>query len=154
MYGDSEQGGIKSHISDPDFGANLEFFSVIQELITKAPKLSPIEIQLLLRDRYETFFGIYNHDADTGQRPFSLIALQQAEDFSLIDPIKLKTDLFIDRDVHKYTGLSIDKFFDLPTFRCSEILEACAKRKKEESKAAQNVQNQLNNIKAGEPGKK
>lgn len=83
--------------------------------------------------KYETTFGIHNHDKDsaTGEdalRPLALVEMHWAENTDLDGRLYERMQQYMDRDVFKYFGESWSSFLNLPTHECMRMLEMCAKK--------------------------
>lgn len=112
-----------------------------------APSLKSSDTALLLLDRYDTTYGIYNHDRPDPDRPLALVAMHTAENASVGSTLYERIDQFADLQVPKHFGLSLTEFFDFPTDICNKILEVSSARKKREEAAAEQALSQLGNKK-------
>jgi hypothetical protein len=102
---------------------------------------------MLMRERYETVYGIHNHDAEVSNgnpyRPLALVAMHECEDSSTGSVLYERIELFAIREVPKYFGLSLKEFLEFPTDYCLHILEVCMRRQTKDSNAAQQALNNL-----------
>ena len=130
----------------------INIIPAIQQLIQNAGRLCSTDAQLILRDRYETVFGILNHESEAGQHPFALIRMNKSE-----DPIPADNSLhdwmrrYIDNDVMKYFGISFDEFLDRPTYQCYMLIEECRKRIEKEAPL---IEDALSRLRGGNQGAK
>lgn len=108
-----------------------------------APRLKSSDAQLLLRDSYETTFGIYNHEVDDPARPMALMAMHPAEDSSTGSLLYERIEQFGEKQVPKWYGLSLKDFLSLPTDICIKILQECEKLRNKESTDTSNLISQL-----------
>lgn len=119
--------------------------SPIHDLLDHAPRLSAPDAQLVLMERYETHYRIFNHDVDTSN-PLSLVSLHSGEDVCVGSMLYHRIEQFRDREVHKHFGLSFIEFMELPRDICAKILEVCGKWQTKEGQTASDLQNTLKGI--------
>ena len=98
---------------------------------------------MLLRDRYDTAYGICNHDLVDNERPLSLVGQHPKEENLLGSLLYERFDQFVEYDVFKYTGLSWDRFMEHEHHMCERILEKCLKKKNARDKDLSNISQQL-----------
>lgn len=108
-----------------------------------APVLCSTDTRLLLTDRYETTYGICNHDQADPTRPLLLIAMHPAEDTCTGSVLYERLEQFADLCITKHFGLSLTEFLELPTDVCSEIMRIAAKRQKLENTVASDMLDKL-----------
>lgn len=108
-----------------------------------APRLCSTDSTILLREAYETTYGIYNHQNPDPSRPLALIAMHPAEDATVGSTLHERLEQFADFQVAKHFGLSLNEFFELPSDVCTKILEVSAKRQNVEGSTATQMLNQL-----------
>lgn len=105
------------------FGEKIDSVNPLSELIATAPAVSSSTAALLLRESYETTYGIYQHTPDSPS--LASVLLHPAEDVSANSRLYEHIRKFINRDVGKHTALSLMEFMDLPRDICDAIFEAC-----------------------------
>jgi hypothetical protein len=108
-----------------------------------APALCSSDTRILLNERYETTYGIANHDVDNPNRPLLLIALHRSENTSVGCTLYRRLEQFADLSVAKHFGLSIKDFLDFPSDVVNDILEISAKRARIETTTAGNMLDKL-----------
>jgi len=114
-------------------------FGYIWDLLQTMPVLCSTDAQLVLRERYETTYGIYNHDDIAVPRPFAPIAMQWSED-SCDGSLKYeRIEQFSDFNIYKYFGLNWVQFCDLPVDEARKILEVSLKRCNKEGVITDNL---------------
>lgn len=87
----------------------------VDELLDQVEgNLSGIDIKLLLREAYETAYGITNHDDPGQQRPLGLVAATEKETYSKNSGLYQRMERYRFHDIYSKFGLSIDQFLDLP----------------------------------------
>jgi hypothetical protein len=129
------------------FGDKVNIEDSIGDLITNSPRLVSTDAQLLLRDRYETNFQIYNHNEKSGDHPFSLIMMNWNEDSITGGSLHERMNNYIDYDIQKYYGLSFKEFIDQPTYVITmqlEIAEARIRKDEPLNNAARQALQSLN----------
>jgi hypothetical protein len=132
----------ENHVAHPRFGETVDINNPIREVLKAAPALCSTDASLLLRDRYETTYGICNH-ATAINRPLLLIAMHDCEDSSKGSILYERLNQFAEYCVAKHFGLSLAEFLELPTDVCNEILNISDKRQRTENSVATNLLNEL-----------
>lgn len=84
--------------------------------------------------RYETDYGIYDHDNDSPDNYYSLVAYHPTEDIAFGDLLYERLDQYMEARVKYYTGLSFDEFMDQPRHMVQRILDRCRTRAAKEPK--------------------
>lgn len=121
----------------------MSVLNPIRELIEKAPKLCSTDAQMVLREAYETTYGIYNHNDKTAPRPLALVAMHPSENATVGSTLYERIDQFVELAVIKHFGLSLIEFFELPTDIAKRVLEIAQVRQEAEKRVADGVANQL-----------
>lgn len=114
-------------------------------MLLQAKPVNQVEARLMLMQAYETTFDIFDHikheamdesvtDIDN-RRPLASMAMHRAEDASSESRLYGTIELFSDRDVHKFFGLSLNEFLDLPHDICEHILTVCSNKQNRNNKA-------------------
>jgi hypothetical protein len=127
-----------------DFHEGVDIQQEVASLISSSARFTSTDAQLILRDRYETLFGIFNHSAleeycKTNPEFASELALvlqHWSEDTITDGPMHERMTQFVDYGIHKYFGLSFNEFIDQPTYRVQLMLEVAEKRVKAEAEIA------------------
>lgn len=111
---------------------------VIRSVLDQAQvKLHPTDAALVLRERYETMFKIYDHDhPSAADRPLASIAMHWAENNSAGSLLYERIEQFEERKIYQRFGVSLAEFLELPRDVCSHLMEVAGKRIKEESTVA------------------
>lgn len=110
----------------------------MKELLAKAPVLKSVEAQIVMQDAYETTYGIHNHELQNDH--LALVRKRPAEDVEAFDYTTDRLMLYNAAGVLKYTGITFDRFMDLPRHRGDTLMLACqdiAKKELEEQAKAQ-----------------
>lgn len=118
----------------------------IGDLITNSPRLVSTDAQMVLRDRYETSFQIYNHSDKAGEHPFALIMMNWNEDVITNGTLHERMNQYIDRDIQKYFGLSFHEFIDQPTYVITMQLEIAEDRIRKEAPLNDAARQALQNL--------
>jgi len=105
-------------------------------LISASPVLCPTDVTLLLRERYETMFGIFNHSAAGIDRPLGLVAMHSAENVCIGSTLDERIKQFADLEVGKHFNISLKDMLDLPTDIVNVMLEVSNNRQNVTIKAA------------------
>lgn len=112
-------------------------------LLAKSPKIKSIEAQILLRESYETIYGIYNHDVNDPEHPLALVEFHEAEDNTTGSLLHERLDMFAQKQVHKWFGISWPEFVAQPTDLCLRMLEIAGKKQDAEDSTTTGVLAQL-----------
>lgn len=115
----------------------------IYHLLRRTPKLTSTDVQLLLREHYESEFGLYDHAAPNPDEPFALVAMHPGEENLAHSLLYERIRLFRILEVHKHYGISLKEFFELPPYLTEEILLQCAQEKNTTDTATQEAINRL-----------
>jgi hypothetical protein len=115
--------------ADPEYRERRTLDNVVYELLRRTPKLVSTDVQLLLREHYETMFGLHDHKVDKPDEPFALVAMHAGEDNLTHSLLYERVRLFKLLEVHKHYGLSLKEFFEMPPYLTEEILNQCATEK-------------------------
>ena len=109
-----------------------------------APQMCSTDTQLFLLDRYDTIFGICNHDLADPSKTLLHVAMHAAEDFTSGSLLYERLDQFADLQVGKFFNISLTEFLELPSDVCTHLLEKSASMQKTEGTLAGNMLDQLN----------
>lgn len=133
----------------PHFGASIDPNGFLRELLEKAPKLNSYDRELVLRERYETTYGIYNHDDMRQDRPFAVTALHPMEDTTHQSLLHERVRSFAKAKIAKHFGESLSSFLALPSDVCLYLLEVGHELEREEGKTAAAVMGQMETAQKG-----
>ncbi len=103
---------------------------------------------MLLRDVYETKFGIYNHLEPTAskRRPLGSVAFHEPEEINDNSLLKAVIKRYMDNSVGEYTKLSLLEFMELPSDIVDIVIELCQAKSKAVGALVSGVENDLNKI--------
>jgi hypothetical protein len=132
-------------VAYPAFGEKFTITEVLTDLLKTAPILCPSDVAILLRDRYETTYGIFNHEQLIEEKPLALVAMQWSENSTLGCTLYERIEQFKEFDVGKHFNISIKDFFDLPSDVCRKLIEVSKKSQGATETAAQEVLKDLEN---------
>lgn len=140
-------------MSDPHFGIARPYEEpdkyerlIMKVLQTTKPVATYAEAVMILREAYETGYGIHDHlqqahreamvqDADK-KRPLSSVALHDAEDYCTHSLLYNSWTLYKANDVYSQTGMSFDRFLALPPDFGQFILKSCAMEAAKKARAS------------------
>lgn len=129
------------HVGDWKFGTNVRIEEHIED-VTKVPRrLTSIETQIVLRERYETAHGIYNHQGANDH--FALVRHHWCEDTIVASRLRERMEAFKTLRVGKYFDISFKEFLEQPTYMCDLMLEVIAAAP-EDNKEIQDLLNDFN----------
>lgn len=132
-------------MGSPDFGNGVSITEAIAADLHAVPKLCSSDTALLMLDRYETVYSIFNHSnrALSDARPLAIVAMHDAENATTRSPLHSRIEQYFNSDVYKYSGIALDNFLQMPTDYVEYILELSNKRLAQEGKMAANAASQL-----------
>jgi hypothetical protein len=115
-------------------------------MIESAPKMVATDARLLLLHRYETDYGIFNHDlVDEETDPMALIRMHHKEDAYTGSYLAERARQYYRRQVWEVTKMPLDSFLALPRHMVLDILEMADQELQARTKI---MQNEANNAEA------
>jgi hypothetical protein len=116
----------------------------LSELINNAPKMCTTDARLLLLHRYETDYGIYNHDlSDFDSNPMALIRMHPREDSYTGSHLAERIRQYHERHVFDVIHEPLSVFLSYPRHMVMDILEYADKVMRDKTKALANEGNAL-----------
>lgn len=124
-------------------------------LIEHTPKICTTDARLLLMHRYETDFGIYNHDMNDDVRdPLALIRMHSKEDAYTGSYMAERIRQYHQRHVYDVTHMSFDAFLQLPRHMVMDILEYADQQLRDKTKVmaaeGKELDNRLKELNSGQ----
>lgn len=108
-------------------------------------KLTSIGLQLLLRNYYETYYGLQNYATVSETNPIPHIAFLDEEDVFEVSAWRERLASFRKAKVHQTFGVSWNEFLELPRDQCLAMLEETEIDVSNEAAEAAAVQNSYRN---------
>lgn len=99
--------------------------------------------QIVLRDRYEQMYGIFNHDFLGDKKPLALVAKHPAEDVFTHSRAYNTIKRFIEYDVGGTLNCSLNEFLDLPREYTRLIMEIIVERRARRNQSATDMERNL-----------
>ena len=128
-------------MSDLDFGMDVQSNTYITDLLETLPKLKGDDPSSLLKDIYEVHYGICDHlspEVKTN-RPFASIGKHPSEDLKSLRGESDIRKLFLEKDVHKHTGITYSEFMEMTSSEITDVIEYVEKRMASEANAINNL---------------
>lgn len=97
----------------------------METLLETVGNLDSISAQLVLRDAYDTDYGLYDH-ANDRSRPLALVGKHEKEDYNEYGGLYRAIYQFNVNEVHKNWGLNLVEFLNLPREIHRLILRICS----------------------------
>lgn len=113
------------------------------EALRTLPKLTGADIEIVLKDLYETEYGIFNHLHPTVQRPLAGVAFHDAEEINDNSLLQDAIRKYVKSEVLNYTGLNLVEFLELPRDIVEMIVSACESHSRTKDAAIQNIEKQF-----------
>uniref|UniRef100_A0AAU7PFI9 Uncharacterized protein n=1 Tax=Burkholderia phage vB_BgluM-SURPRISE13 TaxID=3159457 RepID=A0AAU7PFI9_9VIRU len=96
--------------------------------MTTAKLPNVVDAELFMRMKYETAFGIYNHDLpDDPKVPWPLLFCSPREDLAVADPLDFRLDQFAENRVHEIFGFSFDELIHYPRRDFLKVMNSAKK---------------------------
>jgi hypothetical protein len=111
--------------------------------------LNSSDLQLALRDCYETTYRIYDHSRSGPNDALSLVAMREAEDSSSGGLLYEQIRRFEERQVYKHFGLNLVEFLELPSDIVRFVLEMSLKRQQSNAKTQEDVVDEIQRMAEG-----
>jgi hypothetical protein len=113
------------------------------------PVLNSSDVQLALRDCYETTYGIHNHASDSADQALALVALREVEDSASGGLLYERIRQHRDRQVLKYFGLNLIQFLELPTDLVTFVLELSLQSQQSDKRTQEDVASEIQHMAGG-----
>jgi hypothetical protein len=114
----------------------------LSKLIATMAKMPATDVRLLMLHRYETDWGIYNHDlSDDETDPLALIRMHSREDAYTGSYLSERIRQFHQRHVWEVAKCSLPEFLQLPRHMVMDILEYADKELRARTKVMENEAN-------------
>lgn len=97
----------------------------LETLLENIGSLDSISAQLVLRDAYDTDYGLYDHAHDQS-RPLALVGKHEKEDYQEYGGLYRAIYQFNVNEVHKTWGFTLTEFLDLPREIHRLVLRICS----------------------------
>jgi len=120
-------------------------------MVRLAPQIQSVAAQLILRDRYETLYGIHDHQVEDPMHPMPLVAMWPQEDASTGSLLDERLEQFADLQVGRVFNCSLNEFLSQPSDVCFKMLEIAAKRKNTEVDTTDALLSRINQASQGTP---
>jgi hypothetical protein len=105
--------------------------------------LKSTDAQIVLREQYETVYGIFNHD-DPAASPLAAVSMRSVEDASTGSLLDERMEAFVENRVGYHFNLSWTEFINQPTDMVLKQLEIALKKTRSETKDTSTILNKLN----------
>ena len=109
---------------------------------------------IVLRQFYETKFGIFDHILNGDRRPMSSVALYDAEENGANSLLYSRIESYMRSGVYKYTGLNLVEFLNLPREIVQLIFKLTENQSHTEGQALNEVQQHLKSMASEDKKKK
>ena len=118
----------RCHVLHQRFGYELlDEPSVIERMLSRTNRgfSDSYTTQLVLREEYQTVYGLYDHDNDES-RPLAAVAMLSKESVCTGDPLEEMIRRYRLHRINEKFGLSLTQFLELPRERVQFLFELCA----------------------------
>lgn len=121
------------------FGLDIENDELF-ELIKDLPKTDILTAKLLLRDTYETTYGIFDHETST--HPWDLVLHREKEEVFKYSAYASFIKRYQALDVNSRFGISLSEFLEFDRASVNEIFRICLELASVENAAHESLKNQ------------
>lgn len=108
-----------------------------------SPRLCSTDAQLLLLERYETKYGICNHNVNSNNRPLLLQAIHPTEDITTNGLLEERIEQFAELRIGKYFNISFTEFINQPREVVVKMINVATKMQKIEGNVASDLLSNL-----------
>lgn len=122
----------------------MSIAETLQRYIDTSPRLCSTDVQLLMRDLYETTYKIFDHAHPHADHPLSLVLMHWNEDSITQGPLHERMNQYIDADIHKYFHFNFQEWIEQSSWMCNLQLEIARNRIKKEAPVIQAALDQMN----------
>jgi hypothetical protein len=89
-------------------------YNFLNRALIQLPQLESVDAQMVMRDLYETEYGLFNHLAPHAQRPLAAVALHKQEDLNTNSSLEYACRLYVKHRIYDVFHLNVLQFLDLP----------------------------------------
>lgn len=86
----------------------------VRELLCSLPKLNSVDATLVLRDMYDTKYGLYDHASAGNARPLASVEMRPSIDATHTELLETAVKSYVSNNIRTTYGLSLLEFLDLP----------------------------------------
>lgn len=115
-------------------------YELTKGLFETTSELTSMQVKYILTQRYEELYGIRDYSVPDAENPYPLVALNAKEDVYAVSPLFELMNTFIRERVHTHTGMTLDRFLQLPRHWVEHILQSCGKLNNAEALKAKELQ--------------
>jgi hypothetical protein len=118
---------------------------MLRKLLEEGPVVkNSSDLQILMRDVYETTYGIWDHGQDSDEDLLSLVAHRAAEDTGPeVGLLYERIRQYDEREILKTFGLDLVQFLELPTDMVTYLLELGLRKQASKDNVARDVENEM-----------
>lgn len=117
----------------------MDFVSFLIEASNTLVKLKPTDARIYMLRKYETKFGIFNHDAGRDPNALPELRMHWEENRKVNSRMKARRDAYVKSKVNKWFGYTFSEFLSLTRQELIETLNE-AERFSEEERRDQHAQ--------------
>lgn len=137
----------EKNITHPFFGSEVDPLDYIFKALINLPKLNKTSSEVVMRDLYETKFGIYNHlNKNIKKRPMASVGYNESENINIGSNFEESIVTYVVKNINKLYGLTILEFLDLPRYVIEMLVKISDKNPgvtDEDKKMLQEIEKQL-----------
>lgn len=121
---------------------------MLRKLLEEGPVVkNSSDLQILMRDVYETTYGIWDHGQDSDEDLLSLVAHRPAEDTGPeVGLLYERIRHYDEREIYKHFGLDLVQFLELPTDIVTYLLELGLKKQATNHNVAKDVEHEMQQL--------
>lgn len=108
--------------------------------------MSRYDAQVILEEAYDETYGIFDHERAPAEQALAIIAHHEIEETFSNSLFTEYAKRYRINNVKKYFGLDFDTFMEYPMEHIEELLKICAEEVERDSKKAQSIQSDLDDL--------
>lgn len=120
---------------------------ILQDYLSKLPKLNRIDAKIVLADLYDKTFSICDHHAVGLSRPLSSVAFHDAEKINEDSVLEETMRVYISRHIYENFKLSYLQFMELPRDIAQMVIKISDEYAQKKSQTMSDLEKELSGLK-------
>lgn len=125
----------------------MDVSEVLQDYLSKLPKLNRIDAKIVLADLYDKTFSICDHHTAALSRPLSSVAFHDAEKINEDSVLEETMRVYISRHIYENFKLSYLQFMELPRDIAQMVIKISDEYAQKKSQTMTELEKELSGLK-------
>ncbi len=125
----------------------MDVSEVLQDYLSKLPKLNRIDAKIVLADLYDKTFSICDHHTTALSRPLSSVAFHDAEKINEDSVLEETMRVYISRHIYENFKLSYLQFMELPRDIAQMVIKISDEYAQKKSQTMTELEKELSGLK-------